>query len=181
MVERIRFWCVGKQWWWRICVLGFFAYVFWGLLRNSNEFNVFRPLNFGIHELGHLIFGWAGQFVAILGGTFTQLAAPVYGMWNFYKQNDYFALSLCFGWLSTNLFEISVYMNDARTMQLPLVTVGDSGNIIHDWNHLFTQMHILQFDHFIAGCVWFFAILSMSFCLFSAGWMIWNMIVVKQS
>lgn len=179
MINHVRSWCVGKQWWWRICVLGFFVYVFWGLMRNFNDYHVFRPLNLGIHELGHLIFGWAGQFIAAAGGTFTQLAAPVYGMWNFYKQNDYFAIALCFGWLSTNLFEISLYMNDARAMQLPLVTVGDSGNVVHDWNYLFTQMGVLQSDHIIGGFFWFFGILAMLICLCAGCWMIWNMIVVK--
>lgn len=69
-------------------------------------------------------------------------------------------------------------MADARTMQIDLVTVG-GGEAKHDWNYLFGHMGLLPYDHVIAGFVWFLAVLSMLFCFYSAGWILWQMISDK--
>ena len=110
----------------------------------------------------------------LAGGTITQLSAPLYGMWNFYKLKDFFATALCFGWLSTNLFDVSAYMADARAMQLHLVSL-QGGEPVHDWNYLFGRMGLLPYDHCIAGFVCFLAVLSMLMCFLTGAWLLWQM------
>lgn len=151
-----------------------FAFVFAGDLRDPNSGDLLYPLNLGIHEMGHLIFSWCGQFLMVAGGTITQLAAPLFGMWNFYRQEDFFALTLCFGWLATNLLNVSRYMADARSMDIPLLSVG-GGDVIHDWNYLLGHMGLLPFDHLLAGFVWCLGILSMLVCFVAGGWLLWQM------
>ena len=180
LIDEARSWCVGKQWIWRALLLAWFCFVFVGYIKDSNAGSIFDPFNLCIHELGHLIFGWSGQFLAVAGGTIIQLAAPIFGMWNFYQQQDFFAVTLCFGWLSTNLFNVSRYMADARSMEIPLVSLGSTENTIHDWNFLFGQMGLLPFDHSIAGIVWFLAVLSMLVCISAGVWMLWNMANCKE-
>lgn len=177
--DKAQRWCVGKAWWWRLPLLGGFVYLLWVLLRNPQAYTIFNPLNLAIHEGGHVLFGWAGETLAIAGGTITQLAAPFFGMWNFYRQNDFFALILCFGWLSINLFNVSVYMGDARVQQLDLVSLSPD-QIIHDWNYLFSKVGLLAYDQWIAGLFWCLAVATMLLCLIVGGWMLWQMASGKQ-
>lgn len=156
-----------------------FVLLFYQYLKNPDASSIFNGLNLGIHETGHLLFSWCGQFLCIAGGTIFQLAVPFYGMWNFYKQKDFFAVSLCFGWLSTNLFNLSVYMNDAIVRQLHLVSPMGSEGIIHDWNYLFSHMGILPYCHIFAGLVWLLAVISMLFCFYSGVWILWQMATYK--
>jgi hypothetical protein len=176
LIDEAKAWCVGKQWWWRLLFVIWFSSLFLGLLKNPDNANLFGMLNLCIHEGGHLIFAWSGQFWHVAGGTIVQLAAPIYGMWNFYKQKDFFSIALCFGWLSTNLFNVSHYMADARTMKLELVSVGYyGGDIIHDWNYLFGHLGLLPYDQVVAGFVWLLGVSSMLFCLLASTWMLWQM------
>ena len=167
-------WCQGKQWWWRGLLLAWLGLVFLNLLKKADAYTLFSPLNLCIHELGHVIFSGTGQFLMVAGGTITQLAAPLFGMWNFYVQRDFFAIAFCLGWLSTNLFNISVYMADARIQALSLVSLG-RGETIHDWNYLFSHMGLLLYDHIIAGLVWLLAVASMLICFVSGGWLLQKM------
>ena len=45
---------------------------------------------------------------------------------------------------------IATYMADARARELPLLTVGDSDNVIHDWAYLFGKLGVLDHDTQIA-------------------------------
>ena len=156
-----------------------FGYVFAGQLKNSGDSNLFGWFNLCIHESGHLLFRFCGQFLAVAGGTITQLAAPFYGMWNFWRQKDFFSMALCLGWLSTNLFNVSNYMADAQTMKLHLVSMG-MGEPIHDWHYLFGRMGVLPYDGLIAAFVWVLAVAAMLACFAAGLWLIWQMIFTRN-
>ena len=174
LIYQAKMWCRGKPWWWRLPLLLWFIFELKINLQNPSA-SIFHLLNLPIHEMGHVIFHYTGMmFLMVAGGTITQLAAPLYGMWNFWLQKDFFAIALCFGWLSTNLFDISVYMGDARSQSLQLVSLG-SGEPLHDWHYLLGHMGLLPFDHFFAGTVWLIALLSMLFCFAAGGWLLWQM------
>jgi hypothetical protein len=79
-IDEAKQWCAGKQWWWRLIILLGFGFIFVGHLMDPNYSSILGALNLLIHEGGHLLFGWAGQFMAIAGGTITQLAAPIFGI-----------------------------------------------------------------------------------------------------
>ncbi len=146
----------------------------------SSEYqSILGPLNLGIHEFGHLIFMPFGQFMHMLGGTLFQIAAPVLAVFNFYRQKDFFSISLCFGWLSTNLFDISRYAADARRMSIPLVSPFGA-EAIHDWNYLLVRMRWLQHDALLAGIFKGAAALSMLACLIFGSWLLWHMMVQKS-
>jgi hypothetical protein len=133
-------------------------------------------LNLGTHELGHLIFSFFGNFLKILGGTLLECLAPILGMINFYRQKDFFAISLCFGWLSTVFFDLATYIADAQTMALPLVApFGSDSSIYHDWNYLLSKLGMLQYDSFLAFVVRLMAIISMLVSLISGSWLLLHM------
>ncbi|UCC95233.1 MAG: hypothetical protein JSW40_00370, partial [Candidatus Omnitrophota bacterium] len=113
-------WCRGKRWWWRSLLLVWFGYVLIRHLRNPYYESILGALNLGIHELGHVIFSPFGQFMGTAGGTIFQCFAPIFALFNFYRQNDFFSITLSFGWLSTSLFDVATYVADGRAMSLPL-------------------------------------------------------------
>ncbi|MFA5272112.1 MAG: hypothetical protein WC412_07240, partial [Candidatus Omnitrophota bacterium] len=106
-IERIRHEAVissrGKCWQLRLPVLLWFLYVLFKYLLNPDYSCLLSQLNLGVHEFGHLIFLFFGQFLHVFGGTLFQLFVPIFAVWNFYRQKDFFAISFSFGWLSTNL------------------------------------------------------------------------------
>lgn len=169
-------WCRGRNWFIRLLLLLWFLYVLIKSLTNPEYRSVLGALNLGIHELGHLIFSFFGNFLQILGGTLLECVAPILGMVNFYRQKDFFAISLCFGWLSTALFDVATYIADARTMALPLVTpFGSDSGVYHDWNYLLSKLGILQYDSFFAFILRLLAAISMFVCLIAGSWLLLHM------
>jgi hypothetical protein len=172
-------WCRGKNWIVRLPLFFFFLYIFIRHLFTPDYLSVLQSLNLGIHECGHFLFLFFGQFLCVLGGTVTELAAPFAGMWNFYRQKDFFALALCFGWLSTALFDVARYAGDARAMVIPLVSPfggGDDG-IKHDWNFLLGQTGLLESDQAVAFFFRSLAVISMLVALGGGCWLLWNMML----
>ena len=106
-----------------------------------------------VHEGGHLVFGFFGQFISVAGGTFMQLAAPVMLAIYFAFRRQAQAVAFCIFFFFEQFLPISIYMADARAQQLPLLTVGDSEDVIHDWNYLFSHLGLLEHDTQIASTV----------------------------
>ena len=129
-------WCKGKNWMVRAPLLAYFAYVLFRHLSDPLYSSIIGGINLGIHELGHMVFGIFGQGISVAGGTIFQLALPVFAGFNFYRQRDFFAIALSFGWLSTNFFNIATYIADARRQELPLVSIG-GGAVWHDWEYAY--------------------------------------------
>jgi len=62
-------------------------------------------------------------------------------------------------------------MADARAQALPLVTVGDSDYVEHDWNYIFSSLGVLQHDLGIAAVVRFLGWTGM---IATMGWLAWR-------
>ncbi len=167
-------WCRGRSWAVRVPLMLWFAYVLVRHLTDGEYRSVVAPLNLGIHEAGHLLFRWLGDFPGVAGGTLLQLAAPFIAMGMFYRQRDYFAVAFGFGWLSTNLFDVAVYAGDARRQALPLVSVG-GGDVWHDWNYLLSVTGLLAMDGVLAFLFRVVAVAAMAVALGGGGWLLWCM------
>ena len=182
LVADIREWCEGRSWGARLPLWMYFTYVFVRHLASPDEYrSLFDALNLGIHELGHYLFNFGGQFLTAAGGTIAQCAAPVLGAVGFLRQRDYFGVAVASMWLATNCFEIAVYVADARALRLTLVApgvgvlpAGDSGTM-HDWNTMLGPLGLLQYDTELA---WLFRLAggsAMVFGLGFGGWLLWQM------
>ena len=66
---------------------------------------------------------------------------------------------------------IARYMADARAQDLPLLTVGDSDDVIHDWAYLFGKFGVLDHDTQIAHAVRVLGWLGMVATL---AWFLWR-------
>lgn len=141
------------------------------------EFLFIDLANLVVHEGGHLLFGWFGPTLGIWGGTLLQWLVPLLlaAYFLFQRQTAAFVFSTFFffeNWLYT-----ATYMADARSMSLPLVTVGDPDFAEHDWNTIFSNLGILAYDTKIAAVI---RILGWIGMLAIVGWLIKNALLVNQ-
>jgi hypothetical protein len=105
-------------------------------------------VDLAIHETGHLVFAPFGEFFQFLGGTLFQLIVPATFVVYFWRRADRHAATVAVWWVAQNCWNVSIYVNDARTQSLPLVGGGE-----HDWAYLLGRLGWLAYDHVLAGAV----------------------------
>lgn len=143
-LEEARDWARGRPWIPRALVLVGFA------LLQLLHIHLFSGITLAFHEMGHLLFAWAPHFVTALMGSVFQVAIPVIVVVVFYRQPDYFGMSVGGIWLAYSLWELSDYVGDARAQDLPLVGFASAEDLEHDWHYLLGQLHMLPADHVLA-------------------------------
>lgn len=179
--ESVSAWSKGRFWWWRAPLLAWFAYMGVRHLADAEYTSLFGGINLGVHEMGHIVFGWAPMFIAVAAGTLFQLVAPIVSGYLFLRQPDYFALPVCGAWLSTNLYYVAAYMADARALKLPLVTIGpEGGEVEHDWNYMLSALGLLDWDTRLAVLVRFLAFLWMWGSIAAGVWVLAVMAKVNR-
>ena len=111
-----------------------FAGVDWEKIGDSFLHNV----NLAFHEFGHVLFGFFGRFMGILGGSLFQVLSPLVFVFAFsFQMRDNFAASICLWWCGQSFIDVSPYIADAPYRLLPLV--GGMGEEAHDWGNLLTM------------------------------------------
>ncbi len=131
---------------------------------------MFSAITLAFHEMGHILFGFAGHFIGSLMGSGVQVLVPLVVIIIFLRQPDYFGVAVGGFWLSFSLFELATYVGDARAMNLPLVGFSDQPE--HDWNYLLGTMHMLPMDHFLAFLIRVVATLMGAASLAFAVWLL---------
>ena len=134
-------------------------------------FLIIDNANLIVHEAGHLLFSYLGYTLMIWGGTILQLFVPLALAAYFAYLRQPAATAFCGFFFFENFLYISVYMADARAQALPLVTVGDSDYVEHDWNYIFSSLGVLQHDLGIAAVVGFLGWTGM---IATMGWLAWR-------
>lgn len=135
---------------WRVIPVAVLLWYFLNSALHSQDWHFIDGVDLIIHESGHWIFIFFGQFVSILGGSLIQVIIPTVFVLYFFFRRDFFSASVLLMWLGYNFVNISVYMADAVRMQLPLLG-GDF--VIHDWNYIFNALGLLEYSGAIAGLV----------------------------
>jgi hypothetical protein len=155
----------------------FYAIFLFQLARGSG-FPQFMDLVFiPIHEGGHLLFRFFGEFIAVAGGTLLQLGVPLMLASYFILHRQVQGAAFCVFFFFEQFLPISVYMADARAQELPLLTVGDSDYVIHDWNYLFDRLGLLDHDTQIAHAVRVIGWVGM---LGTVAWMVWRSVGARS-
>ena len=112
-------------------------------------------INLPFHEAGHIFFMPFGRFIASLGGALGQLLMPcICVIVLLLKTKDPFGASVALWWLGQNFIDMAPYINDARSLTLPLLggNTGDSSPYgFHDWEFILTELHLLKHDHRLAA------------------------------
>jgi len=183
-VERFPFLEPLEEGWQRVPIAALIvACVFYGLfllqaLQGSGPLLMIDLVFIPIHEGGHLLFRFFGEFLAVAGGTLLQLGVPVMLATFFFFQRQVMGTAFCMFFFFEQFLPISIYMADARAQELPLLTVGDSDNVIHDWNYLFGKFGVLEHDTQIAHAVRVIRWLGM---IATVAWMVWRSVQAGQA
>lgn len=149
----------------------FFSLFLYDLARGTGLLLLMDGVFVPIHEGGHLLFRFFGQFVMVAGGTFLQLFVPVALATYFLFQRQTQGVAFCMFFFFEQFLPIATYMADARAQDLPLLTVGDAEYVIHDWNYLFSRLGVLDHDIQIAGAVRLIGWLGMIGVML---WLLWR-------
>jgi hypothetical protein len=173
-------WCAGRLWQVRIPVLLYLSGVWIAHASDARHQSIFYGINFGIHELGHLVLGQSNDILAALGGSIFQCLAPLIAAVLFFRQRDYFAIAFAIAWYATNLFEVAAYAADAVEMTLPLVAPG-GGEPIHDWNYALASLGWLRHTETIEAVHRAGAHLAMAMGLAFGGWLIARMMLAPAA
>jgi hypothetical protein len=73
---------------------------------------------------------------------------------NAIKTRDTFAASFTLWWAGQNFMDLAPYVNDARSLTLPLLG-GNTGRTspygFHDWEFILRETKLLRYDHVMAN------------------------------
>lgn len=153
--------CVGLL----LATMYFAGYVFnpgsWGLIDN---------VNLVIHEAGHTLLRFAGEFIMVAAGSGFQILFPMLFVLYFAISREWFSASLTLFWVGQNFISVSVYAHDAQAMLLPLL--GGDG-VMHDWNYLLSTSGLLAQTNTIGSILYGIGafvimiaiLLSLRFCI----------------
>jgi hypothetical protein len=131
--------------------LGFYVLLIGNALLAGHLFQWFDLVFVPIHEGGHLLFRMFGEWIMVAGGTFLQLFVPFALATYFAFRRQVLGTAFCVFFFFEQFLPIATYMADARAQELPLLTVGDSEDVIHDWYYLFSHSGLLEHDTQIAS------------------------------
>ncbi len=164
-------WCQGRNWPLRALLILALAYMGVQHALSDDAYDIFQGLTLAIHEAGHVIFRiFNNEPIMVAGGSITQLAGPIALGVSFLHQRDYYAIGVAGSWLSYSMYGMAAYMADARAQVLPLVSLGGGGDVIHDWNYLFSLWGVLPLDTTIAQVVRVLAFLVLCISLTLSTW-----------
>ena len=129
------------------CAWYFLSYA--GLPKDLIKWNLIDSVNLVIHEAGHTLFMFFGEFIHVLAGSFFQIAFPlVFVIYFFIWRKDFFSGSLLLFWVGQSIQNVSIYMGDSIKLELPLLG-GDSS--IHDWNYILSNLNILKYTDILSS------------------------------
>jgi hypothetical protein len=126
---------------------------------NPKTYRFLDRVDLVFHEAGHLIFGLFGEFIGILGGSLMQVLIPAVVTGYFILYNQRWSGMVTLFWVGQSLFNVSVYVKDARAQALPLLGGED---VIHDWNWLLGRLHMLRWDQTLGNLVYFLGVLALA-------------------
>lgn len=138
----------------------------WRCMTTRGTYRWLDSLDLAIHETGHLVFGFGGETLTVLGGTLLQLLVPAAFAVALWKQGERHGATVPLWWLGQNCWNISVYVQDARAQELPLVGGGE-----HDWAMLLGSAGWLGHDIMLGRLVYLAGVVLYGVAVVG-GWML---------
>jgi hypothetical protein len=151
--------------------LAFYALFLWQAAHGKGLLLMIDLVFIPIHEGGHLLFRWFGEWLHIAGGTLMQLFVPFALAVYFAFRRQAQGVAFCAFFFFEQFLPIATYMADARAQELPLLTVGDAEYVEHDWYAMFSRLGVLEHDTSIAGFTRMLGWLGM---LATVAWFAWR-------
>lgn len=133
----------------------FFLYLFIQLLTftPSSPSNIILTgmyfLDFGVHEASHLAVGFLPHVWVAMAGSAGEIGFTFLLFYATRKGKTYFASAFTGLWIMLAFRSVGRYMADARSQLLELIGPGET--VTHDWNYVFGQLNLLNYDTIIGG------------------------------
>lgn len=115
-----------------------------------------------IHEAGHTLAMFFGQFFYVLVGSLFQIVFPLTFALYFFRRGDRYSGHLLLLWVAQNFVKVAIYAADAKAMQLDLIG-GE-----HDWNYLLGTLHLLSYAKAVGACLYVAGLLLALFGAYGA-------------
>ena len=109
------------------------------------------------HEAGHVIFGFFGEFIAVLGGSLNQVLMPLIATIAFLRTRQPASATVTLWWTGQSLTDVAIYAADGRAKALPLLAEG----LIHDWHYLLGRLGLLPSAEIIGRAIFALGALTM--------------------
>ena len=171
--DRMREWCAGRWWQWRVPLFLLLVVQATRPLRGQGEPHIFAGITFGAHEFGHLFFAFGGEWITIAGGSLMQLLIPIGAAAVLARSKDWFGVAVCGLFLAASLGDLSWYIADARARELDLLSFSPDASG-HDWSYLLNKAGMLRHDLRLARFTKFIGwILVFASSLFAARLLYW--------
>ena len=144
-----------------LAIYGYFC------LRSPGDYRWLDSLDLAIHETGHLVFGFDGETLMVMGGTLFQLMVPAAFVVALWRAGDRHGATVPLWWIGQNCWNISAYIRDARTQELPLVGGGehDWAKLLGDWGWLSRDGALADMVHLVGVMLYLVAIVGGWFLL----------------
>lgn len=122
------------------------------------KWNILDGVDLIIHEAGHTIFSFLGEFIHVLSGSLFQIIVPIVFVIYFYAfRKEYLSGSILLFWVGQSILNVAVYISDSIKMELPLLG-GDSS--IHDWNYILSELGLLKYTYLISTIFYDFGLMA---------------------
>jgi hypothetical protein len=138
------------------------AYVLWAAV-DPVRLDFLHSVSLRLYRTGQLLFAPMGSDLAAWRGSLAQVLLPLAMAVLLGLLHQRFAAAVAFLWLAQNLFNVSVYVSDARARELTLDGPVDPSL---DWQRLLEQWGALAHDqtigsliHFAGFCIFVFAVI----------------------
>ena len=106
----------------------------------------------------------SARLSGVWGGTLLQWLVPFLLAAYFFYHRQFASFIFCTFFFFENWIYTATYMADARAMVLQLVTLGDPEFAKHDWNTIFGNLGLLDYDTRIGAVVRFLGWAGMLTC-----------------
>jgi hypothetical protein len=128
-------WARGRNWLFQVPVLLIMTFFYYQMMTHPDHSCSLFGINLVFHEMGHVLFRFAGEVPHFVGGSLLQCLTPVVSAAVLVNVGDFMGIPFCVLWLASNLFYVGWYINVRDTIDAPMVAFwGQEG--IHDWNYL---------------------------------------------
>jgi len=138
--------------------------------------NFLHLIDLVFHEAGHVIFGFFGRFIGVLGGSLNQVLVPAVCTGVFLARQQYASAAVTLFWTGQSLADVAVYVADGRAMALPLLADG----LIHDWNFILGRLGLLYSAESLGRLTFGLGALAMLAALGLLGWTAWTRMLSSQ-
>lgn len=132
-------------------------YLFISILQFKVEENhnwvlgIFYLIEFGVHEVSHIIFGFLPTIWVAAAGSIGEVSFTLLVVFAALKTRTYFLTVFAGLWVMLALHSVGRYIADARAQALPLAGPGET--VTHDWNYILGQLGVLPSDTLWGGIV----------------------------